>query len=332
MGCLTSRLLTIIVPTFNRRESLTRGLSALIPQIEAHCDDVALYVSDNCSDDDTQELVCELQGKHPGIIQYKRQERNLGAQGNFKDAVLSVGSKFVAIFSDDDIALPCYIEMILEQLQEHPDLGLINYNALCVSSSGRYIGVRDPLVTYGHPRYYDVGGEFIKEHTHVPSLVSSNVFDREAFIASREHLSDDVYPGYTWYAALLRCIIDKPCCYIDSPLFVANSPAINRWEDKALRYYVSGLGRLFKDLDSVNPGIWKAWQTEFESGWMLRTCLCLASKYRKEYANNKAELLQYSTSTYVRKQLDLHLRYPGELLRVTHQIRRAVYWMRRKFN
>ena len=75
------RLLTIIVPTYNRKESLAKGLEALIPQVERHKDQVSLYVSDNCSDDGTAEVVGGFLARYPDLIVYKRQPSNLGAQG-----------------------------------------------------------------------------------------------------------------------------------------------------------------------------------------------------------------------------------------------------------
>lgn len=326
----TYKQLTVIVPTYNRKESLARGLRALISQVESHRDEVSLYVSDNCSTDGTQDVVKEFQAKHPGVITYKRQPNNLGAQGNFKDAVKSVTAKYVVLFGDDDVVLPGYVDEILAVIQRHQGVALINYNGLAINSRGKYTGVRDHFASYGENRLYEKGGDFIIDHTHFSSLVSSNVFLREPFITCRRDIADDMYPGYAWYAALLKSIINKPCVYIDRPLFVANGPAVNRWESNALKYYVRGLGRLFKDLDDAHPGIWRAWQSEFELGWMLESCLSLASQYRKVYAKNKEELLQYATSARFRRLLELHLKYPGELLRVVRQISRAINWIFRK--
>lgn len=301
------KLLTIIVPTYNRKESLAKGLRALIPQVENHRDDVDLYVSDNCSDDGTQEVVRELQAQHPGLITYKRQPSNLGAQGNFKDAVKSVNSKFVAIFSDDDCVLPGYIDVIFSQLNKYPQVGLVNYNALRASASMQYVGVRDSMITNGVPKYYATGGEFIKEHTHVPSLVSSNVFDRQAFVDCIDKVNIDDYPGYCWYAILLKSIFSKPCVYIDRPLFICYDPVQQRWERDAAWFTAYGLTHLFSDLDGDCNGILEAWRQAFERAGYPMVCLNLIAKYQQCYKERYDLLMRYPVSDYFSKNLKYYV-------------------------
>ena len=297
------KLLTIIVPTYNRRESLRKGLEALIPQVERHKDQVSLYISDNCSDDGTAEVVGGFQARYPDLIGYKRQSSNLGAQGNFRDAVLSVSSKYVVLMSDDDCVLPWYVEVVLSQLNKYPNVGLINYNALSVSSSGQYIGVRDPLVTCGDPKYYAIGGEFIKEHTRIPSLVSSNVFNRQSFVDCISSVNPEDYPGYTWYAILLKGILDKPCVYIDQPLFLQYVPVHQRWEQNAAWYTSYGLSHLFSDLDKIHGGILDAWKSEYIRSGYDRYCLEIIGKYQKDYRTRYDVLMRYSASDYFSKNL-----------------------------
>ena len=310
-GTNMSKILTIIVPTYNRKELLAKGLRALIPQVENHRDDVDLYVSDNCSDDGTQEIIKELQAQHPGLIAYKRQPSNLGAQGNFLDAVKSVNSKFVAIFSDDDCVLPGYIDTILKALEEHPDIALINYNGLQVSAIGSFIGVRDPMCAMGCAKYYASGRKFIKEHTHYPSLVSSNVILREEFEKSQALIDGDKYPGYGWFAAMMFAVADLPCLYIDTPVFLMNCPASQRWEHNAPLFYVVGLSRLFKELDLNGSGIWESWRDVFRSTWFENYCLNRIAKYKKEYKDRYRLLLEWSPSTEFSCKLKYYLFYPS---------------------
>ena len=321
-------MLTIVIPTYNRRESLRKGLEALIPQVERHKDQVSLYISDNCSDDGTAEVVGGFQARYPDLIGYKRQSSNLGAQGNFRDAVLSVDSKYVVLFSDDDVALPFFMDTVMEQLHKHPDVAMVNYNALTVSEEGEFRGVRDSISYGGAPKLYNTGSEFIKEHTHVPSLVSSNIFLREGFIREADKISIGDYPGYDWYAALMKSIVSKACVYLDVPLFLANSPSCQRWERNAPWYYVVGLSRLFKELDASNPGIWSSWKGVFHSTWFENYCLNCIARYQNEYRERYVALIEWSPSEEFSRKLKYYLfhsaRYRHIMLGVLPKVARSL--------
>lgn len=320
---MSEKVLTIIVPTYNRKATLARGVDAILPQVVKHRDEVALYISDNCSDDGTAGYIQSLHEKYPGLVEYKRQTKNIGAQLNFQDAVRSVKTKYAVLFSDDDIMLPNFVDTILAQLAVHGDIGLINYNALSVSPAGKYCGVRDPFVHCCIPKYYAQGGEFIKEHTNCPSLVSSNVFDRQAFVDQIAKVNVDDYPGYGWFAILLFSICQKPVLYIDQPLFLFCKPEIASWESRALEYCLCGLCHLFHDLDKEFPGIQKVWNDVFEHGWMKQSTLQLALKYQASYRDKFPLLKKYVPPEYAK---ELH----GYLFRTRNQIKWANRWARIK--
>ena len=77
-----SYLLSICIPTFNRCEYLSESLNQLLPQIEPFKDVIEILVSDNCSDDKTEEVVnCFIEKKSLNII-FNRNDRNIGADNN----------------------------------------------------------------------------------------------------------------------------------------------------------------------------------------------------------------------------------------------------------
>ncbi len=316
MGSSTDKLLTIIVPTYNRRESLAKGLEALIPQVARHNDLVSLYVSDNCSDDGTLETINMFQTRYPSLIEYKRQTCNLGAHGNFMDAVKSVNSKYVVLFSDDDVAFPNYLDYILDLLRKFPDVCLIHCNVLGVSSEGEYCCVNNPKVTFGHPVYYPIGGDFIIEHTYVPSLISSNVFLSEGFVDELEVIKQDDYPGYAWFAALLKSILRKPCLYIDTPLIIQNRPAHVRWERDAAWYFAYGLSHLFSDLDKEHNGILKAWGYAFTHAWHQRSSLAIIGKYQEDYRDRYETMMKYSVSDEFSRLLKYYVFHSARYRRI----------------
>lgn len=317
------RLFTIIIPTYNRCELLKSSLERIAPVASKYLGKVSIYVSDNCSTDSTSEVVNEYKEKYE-CIEYYRQKENIGAANNFKDAIQRVNSKYVALISDDDIVLPYYIPTILELLRNNQDVGLINVNMIsCNYSYTKFTGIRDFHAFEGDLFYYQYGGEFIKSHLEIPSLISSNVFDRRAFVKEikLERVMD--YPGYEWLALLYYAVIDKPCIYYDLPLLVQLNPKNQRWEHNIPWYYVCGFGKLFENLDKEYNGIQEKWNQRF-SGWTQYWLFELINRYKLEYKERYNQMSCYLTTKRERFLLIIAVYGNRFLLRLADKLFRVI--------
>jgi abequosyltransferase len=127
---MSTPLLTIGIPTFNRAALLMEALVAIATQIDASTSPlVEVMVSDNASPDDTPATVAQMAARYPLMtLSYYRQPRNLGADGNIASLVSRATGEFVYLVSDDDILLPGAIATILRLLREDPSL-----DALCLN-------------------------------------------------------------------------------------------------------------------------------------------------------------------------------------------------------
>ena len=78
-------LLTIAIPTYNRSEYLKRSLENIITQIlevDNFGESIELVVSDNCSTDNTAEVIKNLSSKY-SFIKYNKNDENFGSDKNF---------------------------------------------------------------------------------------------------------------------------------------------------------------------------------------------------------------------------------------------------------
>lgn len=91
-------LLSVTIPTYNRRSFLQQTLGALLPQAG---DDIEVLVCDNCSTDDTWEYLSSLKGTVRSI----RHETNIGLDRNMISCIEHAQGQYVWILCDDD--LPC---------------------------------------------------------------------------------------------------------------------------------------------------------------------------------------------------------------------------------
>lgn len=111
--------LDVIVLTYNRAEYLRIMLESLCTQTATGFN---IKVLNNCSTDNTIEVVKEIQEKYPERnIQIITNAKNLGNPGNFKKSQEVADNEYVAIFHDDDAVHPEYLETAMSLFKKHKD-------------------------------------------------------------------------------------------------------------------------------------------------------------------------------------------------------------------
>lgn len=135
-------LVTIAIPTYNRRDQLSRALDSALAQTHAN---VEVVISDNASGDDT-EAFCRTRAAADDRVRYQRMSRNEGPIANF-NAVLGMGhGDYVMPLADDDWLEPDYVERCLAQALAEPGVALV---------AGRALYWRDDeLVREGTPHHH----------------------------------------------------------------------------------------------------------------------------------------------------------------------------------
>jgi abequosyltransferase len=108
-------LLTIAIPTYNRSRFLAQLLEVLAPQVAGE-PRIELLISDNCSPDDTPDVVNSFRSK--GLpIGYSRNEVNIGPDANFLRCYETARGEYVWLVGDDDVIIPGGVREVLETLQ-----------------------------------------------------------------------------------------------------------------------------------------------------------------------------------------------------------------------
>jgi glycosyltransferase involved in cell wall biosynthesis len=121
-------LLSICIPTYNRARLLDSALFSLVPQVIESRAAVELVVSDNCSPDDTAEVVARYVEKG-APIRYCRNERNLGAARNvLRLAGELARGEYCWVLGDDDLVRPDGVSRITSVLLEHPEVDYVFVN------------------------------------------------------------------------------------------------------------------------------------------------------------------------------------------------------------
>ncbi len=97
---MSKPILSICIPTRNRDVYLASTLNSIIKdEYFLSTDDVEIVISDNCSDDNTEELCRGLVEKFPGKFVYKRQETDLHDK-NFVEVLKLANGKYAKLNND----------------------------------------------------------------------------------------------------------------------------------------------------------------------------------------------------------------------------------------
>lgn len=182
--------LGIAIPTYNRAPFLRESLG----RIAAHAAPLGIpvYVSDNCSDDDTGEVVARLNAQYGDIV-YRRNERNV-RDLNFRLALAMAETEYVLLLADYTLIRPDTLSSILAALDREP------CDALVVNGDGRVRGLDSQ--TFRDP------DRLLRRLGWHMTWLSCLVFSREIV----QSPSFDRYPGssFTQTAAIFDYLCRKP--------------------------------------------------------------------------------------------------------------------------
>ena len=130
-------LVSIGLPTYNRREGLSRAIESVLAQTHR---DFELTISDNASSDGTEEL-CRAIVARDSRVRYVRHRTNRGSTENFNFVFGELRGEYVMVLGDDDWIDAHYVETCLKRLRAEPDVAVV----------------------VGRSRYYDPHGEYEEE-------------------------------------------------------------------------------------------------------------------------------------------------------------------------
>jgi len=209
---MKSELLSICILTYNRASYLKENLEAFIEQLAVH--NIPIYVSDNCSTDNTNEVVEGCREKYPYIF-YNRNEANLGFDGNAIKVVEMAETKYCWLFGDDDRIKKGAIDKVLNVLDGGYDLVLVNASTYSKDLSTVVDAAHWPMYedkAYGG----DQSGLLFEELAQYSTFVGSLIVNREYWsnVAYQKYMNT----GFVHVGVVFEYIKNKSAYYIASPL------------------------------------------------------------------------------------------------------------------
>lgn len=126
---MQEKILSICIPTYMRNPILKQCLDSIIIQVDDELKSkINILIFDNCSNDGT-DILCEEYAKRNSFIQYIKNEKNIGPDGNFlKILSFNLNSKFCHLMSDDDVYVPNSLKQLVEFLEANSNLDFVYLN------------------------------------------------------------------------------------------------------------------------------------------------------------------------------------------------------------
>jgi len=128
------KLLSIVIPTYNRNEVLRRNLPILMRQLTSN---VELMILDNASPRPVAQDIAVILSEYPyHPVQVVRHRVNLGASANILRSFEIANALWLWILGDDDVVTDTAVHDILETIAACPDSMFINFSTSTMRQQG----------------------------------------------------------------------------------------------------------------------------------------------------------------------------------------------------
>lgn len=113
--------ISILLPVYNAGKFLDETLKSLILQ---NFDDFEIICIDDCSKDNSYEILEEFHKNYPEKIVLLKNETNLGIVGSLNKGIDKASGKYIARMDADDICLQGRLKKQFLYMEQHPEIGI----------------------------------------------------------------------------------------------------------------------------------------------------------------------------------------------------------------
>ncbi len=178
-GTIMNRvLLSICIPTFNRSALLNHNLNQILKQLYFinFANDIEIIISDNCSTDDTKEIVKYFL-KIDNRFKYFRNDINIGADLNIVNCYNKSSGQYLWILADDDFIFDNKLILLFDKIKT------LKYDYLFLNSTWYLKDYKKELnkdlsnknfnsIEYDNPLF------FLKKINYWITFLSSNIINK----------------------------------------------------------------------------------------------------------------------------------------------------------
>lgn len=129
--------LSVVVSCYKQEKYIEECLNSILSQqVDFNYE---VIVADDCSPDNTREVIRKFYDKYPDRIKLLFQEVNVGAARNYIAVHNEAKGKYVAHFDGDDIMLPGKLQAQVDVMEANPNCNVVFHRARYFSDDRSYI-------------------------------------------------------------------------------------------------------------------------------------------------------------------------------------------------
>ena len=257
-GLLITPTLSLCLATYNRARYLDRYLAHHLGALDASGIEYELVVSDNCSTDETPEILARYAAANTRM-RVSRQPRNVGAYPNILTTLHQARGDFLISVADDDLMIAEQALTYVQRMKDDPDLVMIQAPWLLMDET------KDDAII---GKFYDFDGEWRFESGQYGNclafLIQNHIFP-ECWVMRRSAMASIAGPNtkftYSFFAMLAHALGKGAVLFSPEPHLMAtavsrgahvqagNSEAMESWDS-----YRGGLELMASYARQFNPG------------------------------------------------------------------------------
>ena len=130
--------ITVFITSYNQKDFLIEAIESVLSQT---LQPFEIIISDDCSNDGSQEVIARYAHKHPQLIRPFYHKQNIGIPRNKSFALEQTKGNLVTYLDGDDRFLPRKLELELDWLKSHPDSKIVFSNVYYINEKGERTGI-----------------------------------------------------------------------------------------------------------------------------------------------------------------------------------------------
>lgn len=171
-------ILSICCPTYNHSKYIKQALDSILMQKVNFKFEV--LVGEDCSPDNTREILQEYDKKYPGFFTMIYRDKNLGSKGNGYDLFCKAVGKYIIVLECDDFWTDeNKLQRQVDFLEGHPNVFAVAHKVLMVDDDGNPLSEKYPECDSEYYTYDDYLNEKLPGQT--ATIMKRNYYKYEYF-------------------------------------------------------------------------------------------------------------------------------------------------------
>ena len=226
--------LAIAIPTYNRAEVVRDSICSIIEEVKEHS--IAIYVSDNSSNDDTESIIGELKKRYEFIFYYKNTV-DLGHDRNSFYVAQLPQSDYVWLLGDSLSLKEGSVKNILRTIENHKP-GIISVNAV-----NRDLNKESRLYTDCNAVLDDLGWHI--------TLTGVTIYSKAA-LSTIDQVDPQNFKNFPQLSLIFR-FLSKDCSFFwDNTKWVFSSPhKKGYWVSTMFAIFIDDWSRAIRNLPQI---------------------------------------------------------------------------------